>query len=1018
MKKYLIIVIVIVLLLFGADTAVYRLGWYIDLDPDGEVSCSFKAGGSQIFVKRGDAFEAIEIKGVDMGSGIPGKWSTDFALDKETCLRWFGQISEMGANTVRVYTVQSEEFYEAFYEYNQGSQDPLYLLQGVWVDEYAQFSHLDGWSDEFCGTFLSDARRAVDVIHGKRKIAESESVNAGSGHFRWDVSPWVLGYIIGVEWEGDVTAYTNDKYKNDPGHNTYQGTYLKTSEDAAPFEAMLTYVADGMISYETGKYKTQRLLAVSNWPATDPFEYPLGIQEELHKDVSIDTEHIRKTDAFLAGQFASYHIYPYYPCYINYLDDWSIYGIQNKLDYMDEDGIRSYRAYLKGLVNHHQMPVVISEFGVPASRGKASRDIRTGRDQGDITEQEQGEYLVECYRDIKAAGCAGCCLFSWQDEWFKRTWNTLHAVDLKRNPYWSDAQTNEQSFGVLAFDPGKEETVCLPDGKTEEWSEEDLVLSENGYRLYCKYDEKYLYFCIRGTGDLKDRKIYVPIDTIQKSGSSTCERENITFDRAADFLLLINGEQESRLLVQERYDALRSTFSRQVYGINTYLKKNIPDKDSPVFTEIMLPLQEPTKLIYGEGNALEPQYETGKLTCGNADPEAADYNSLTDIAFADGAVEIRLAWQLLNFSDPSQMEIHDDYYENYGVAYLSLNELWMGVGSEENSLSGKQAERIRLVSKEMKGWGMKPTAHERLKQSYYAMQKAWTEESTEEGAGQSSTMVTICAEYDVPALMYHDFADHEEAIAEGTGDQLGTYAIWDDEFEEDLIYLKQNGYTAITCEQLQKARNGEGELPEKPVLLTIDDGREGVYKVAYPLLKKYGMTASLAVACKYVDEETKQSEEIREHLFCTWNEITEMSESGCIEVISHTYNFHQQEDEELKVGASLDVSDEETALQTAADDFIKVQDRLMRRIGKRTSILSYPYSVRDSESDKIWTETGYRMFLCGDPYTLKDNRDFQYLSERCSTETVCLVPRTPRLHGENTEFYLDQHAAVIRNVRK
>ena len=51
-----------------------------------------------------------------------------------------------------------------------------------------------------------------------------------------------------------------------------------------------------------------------------------------------------------------------------------------------------------------------------------------------MNEQEQGQALIDCYEDIMDAGCAGSCVFTWQDEWFKRTWNTMHAVDLDNTP--------------------------------------------------------------------------------------------------------------------------------------------------------------------------------------------------------------------------------------------------------------------------------------------------------------------------------------------------------------------------------------------------------------------------------------------------------------------------------------------------------------------------------------------------------------------------------------------------------
>jgi len=108
-------------------------------------------------------------------------------------------------------------------------------------------------------------------------------------------------------------------------------------------------------------------------------------------------------------------------------------------DYQDSQGRRNtYIAYLRALNRFHSLPVVITEYGVTTGRGMAQRDVNTGRNQGHMSEQEHGQALVDCYRDIMDAGCAGSCVFTWQDEWFKRTWNTMHAVDLNSTAYWSD----------------------------------------------------------------------------------------------------------------------------------------------------------------------------------------------------------------------------------------------------------------------------------------------------------------------------------------------------------------------------------------------------------------------------------------------------------------------------------------------------------------------------------------------------------------------------------------------------
>ena len=722
MKKFIIVIAALVVLYIGWDYAYYRLGWYIDLHPDQAVTTFMRTEGDKIYRLTDEGEEEFEIRGVNLGSGEPGEWSTDFAIDEETYLRWFQWIQEMGANTVRVYTIQADDFYEAFYEYNKDREDPLYLIQGVWVNDYIQNSHRDAYDEEFLDTFLDDCRTMIDVIHGNKKLSLGRVASAGSGTYRRDISQWVIGYILGVEWEDVTVAYTDEKYAGAEGYTSYQGRYLYTTQEATPFEVMLAQVGDKVIEYESERYKEQRLIAFSNWPTTDPFTYPDSVTTYFMKCASVDVEHIQSTAEFLSGQFVSYHVYPYYPDYLSYVDDWSELGIEDSASYIKEDGsYNTYRAYLSMLTSHHTMPVVISEFGVSTGRGMAQRDQNTGRNQGNMSEQEQGQALIDCYEDIMAVGCAGGCVFSWQDEWFKRTWNTMYAVDLKRTPYWSDYQTNEQYFGLLSFDPGEEESVCYVDGDVSEWSEEDVVAEQEGLSVSMKYDEKFVYFLIYKE-DLRfgEETVYLPIDTTQKTGSSYCQNYGLLFDRAADFLLVIDGADNSHLQVQERYESLRSTYSQNVAGFDTYVKDYQPEVDSPLFVNIDMILQTATPLIYGDNTAPAKVFETGLLTYGNANPASPDFNSLADFICQGDYIEVKLPWQLLNFADPSRMEIHDDYYDgNYGVAYLTIDELYAGVGTEET------AGRIHMEPLALEGWGNDVTYHERLKSSYDMLKAYW-----------------------------------------------------------------------------------------------------------------------------------------------------------------------------------------------------------------------------------------------------------------------------------------------------
>lgn len=732
MKKFIIAVLLVVVCWTLYDYLHYQLGWYIDLQPNRAVEASVMTRDGEILVENDGRFDAFVVKGVNVGSSIPGEWSTDFAIDKETYLRWFGQIQEMGANTIRVYTIQNEAFYEAFYEFNVNNPDPLRLMQGIWVNDYVQNSYRDAYDEAFYGELLDLCRVTVDVVHGQRKVELGTKASAASGSYDVDVSPWVIAYIVGSDWDNATVAYTNERYKNDLAHTSYRGDYMYTGEDANAFEAMLARVGDALFAYESKRYKQQRLVAFFNWPMTDPFEYPDVVAEHFMKCAEVDVEHIKTTDAVLSGQFASYHVYYYFPDQLAQLDEQYGLDVYAAVEPgYSAAGRNPYEAYVAMLVAHHSMPVVITEFGVSSGRGASERYFNGTSETGGVSEQEQGRLIVQTFDDIMSAACAGGCVFAWQDEWAKRTWNTMYAVDLMRSPYWSDYQTNGQYYGLLSFDPGAQASVCYVDGDVSEWADADVVWSGDAGTLSVKYDEKFVYFMVHAEDfDLQSQKLYIPLDITQKTGSSFCSAYGLLFDRAVDFVIVIDGVTDSRVVVQERYEALRSTYASYVDREDPYLAGNSPDVDTPAFTGIDMILQTSTQLLYGDLASLAETSETGRLVYGNANPSSPDYNSLADYMCNGDYVEIKIPWQLLNFADPSRMMVHDDYYDgNYGVAFIQIDTMYVAL----ERASGEW-RRTHLVPYELTGWGNEPTYHERLKPSYYALQDRWVEDGGTAGA--------------------------------------------------------------------------------------------------------------------------------------------------------------------------------------------------------------------------------------------------------------------------------------------
>ena len=678
------------------------------------VSYRIKAEGESFYVYSRDSgeWETIFWKGVNIGAGEPGLFPGELTISYEDYLRWFGYIAEMNCNCVRVYTTMRPQFYQALYDYNSQAEHPIYLFQGVWMDEDDIATYGDAYAEneKIKNEFIQDALNCVDVIMGNAVL--EERAGFASGTYTADVSKWFAGWILGIENDPKFIQTTNEA---NPDKDTYEGTYLYTF-GSTPLEAFFCEAGDKVIAYMTEQYGIQCPVAFSNWVTTDPLSHP----EEPYEDedrVTFNTESIKSRAAYKSNLFASYHVYPYYPDSMNYQTDY--------LNYVDQDGkVNTYKAYLEDLKSVHTMPIIIAEFGVPTSRGVTHTSVM-GYNQGGVDETAQGDMLADMYRSIHDCGYAGAIMFSWQDEWFKRTWNNEALDDPDSRPYWSNIQTSEQSFGVLAFDPGAVDTVCVLDGQAGEWTDADKVTSAECGDLYMASDERYVYFMVRFNGDygyqFDTDTLLIPIDTISGQGNSRMNDTGASFDREADFVLWINGEGNSRIVVDAYYDSFYFLYGEQ-YKMITEVNENTV-KNSGRFNQMMLCTGYEMTIPTTNQTIPFSSYETGKLTYGNGDPESGDYQSLSDFIYnaETGVLEIRIPWQLLNFMDPSGKQIMSDLYTAQSITPADFSGMHVGLGVMR---SGSAVSLNGVYDYEP--WTA-PTYHERLKPSYYVLQEALKE---------------------------------------------------------------------------------------------------------------------------------------------------------------------------------------------------------------------------------------------------------------------------------------------------
>lgn len=713
MRKVKYIVAAIILIIAGIYFTNYYTNIFVGFYPKAPVNVLVKTEGKTIYLKNSDTktFKPFEVKGVEMTSGIAGYNSTDYAVDKDTWLKWFKEVQEMGTNTIRIPTIFDDTFYNAFYEFNNENDKKLYLFQGIQVSDYGNNSKDDAFNKDFYSSLLEDSRSVVDIVHGRKIIAANTL--KGSGNYRNDISPWVLGYIVGNSWNPGTMAYTNN---NENYKNTYNGTYFKTISDSTVFEAMLAKIMDEMVSYESLKYKTQRLISFYNDPQSDPFEYEVQYAKQLNKYNELDAERIQPTNKLESGYLATYRLYEFSPGFVNYFTELQKLEVAKELGELNKN--LYYEGYTQLLSSYHSMPVVIIGYGFSTARG-------TDSIEGPRTEEEQGEALATTYKDIITSGCSGAIISSWQDNWERRTWNTSYAVDVKQLFNWRDVQTDGQGYGLLSFDPGKSKPVSQVDGNLAEWDKKDIVLDNEHGTLSVKYDESYLYFLVKKEGLNENSNIYIPIDTTPKTGTKKSQEPLLTFDRDADFILNIAGRENSKLMVQERYESLRSNYLMLTKGEDPYVY--YPIKNTKKFVPIRMIVKN-TNLISEDMTDSEIKslklydtYETGKLVYGNSNPDSINYNSLSDFHYGANFVEVRIPWQMLNFLNPSKMIIHDDYYENYGVEGISINRIYLGL-SQTN-----QSDTIKMEEFKLKGWDRNIDYNERLKESYYILKESWGE---------------------------------------------------------------------------------------------------------------------------------------------------------------------------------------------------------------------------------------------------------------------------------------------------
>jgi hypothetical protein len=425
----------------------------------------------RVICARGDRFEivtdsgarAMFVRGISLGAGSPGHFPGEFAITKDDYVRWIRFARDLHANAIRVYALHPPAFYQALREENRAHPEaPIWLFQEVWT-ELPDAN--DFWDRAFTRGFEDEVRIAIDAIHGNA-VVRSRPGHA-SGSYDADVSPWLAGWLLGREWEPFAVRRTEQLH---PDTTRFRGSYF-TVDGGTPMEVWLARISETAAAYEAKRYGLAHAVSFVNWPTLDPMRHPTetergGAQAEHDEDAfSVDPTRIRParridpSSGFL-GYFANYHVYPYYPDFMNLDPGYA--------RHRDAHGACSYAGYLTDLKAHTRgIPLLIGEYGVPSS-ARAAHLQPQGIHHGGATEEEQGAQDVRLFEDIAGTGCAGSLLFALYDEWFKVNWLVQRVERPRdRDPLWHNVLDAEENYGLIGFDPPPAVRI---DGEIDDWT--------------------------------------------------------------------------------------------------------------------------------------------------------------------------------------------------------------------------------------------------------------------------------------------------------------------------------------------------------------------------------------------------------------------------------------------------------------------------------------------------------------------------------------------------------------------
>ena len=220
-----------------------------------------------------------------------------------------------------------------------------------------------------------------------------------------------------------------------------------------------------------------------------------------------------------------------------------------------------------------------------------------------------------------------------------------------------------------------------------------------------------------------------------------------------------------------------------------------------------------------------------------------------------------------------------------------------------------------------------------------------------------SVMNTCAAEADgipLPIIMYHSVTSNPQ--------RAGKYAVTAEVLENDLKYLTDRGYTSVVIQDLINYVEKDMPLPEKPIMITFDDGFSNNMTNALPLLEKYGLKAVISIVGRYTDDYTESDDTNPAYSYLRWQDVRTIMAGGRIEFQNHSYDLHTISE---KRSASTRKKGESAAdyQKIFTSDLSLLQEEFAQHTDYTPTAFTYPFGKIDKLSVELVKSMGFSASL-------------------------------------------------------